>query len=387
MQQVPRSHRGSNSGFGTLLGSGALGLAALVALGLGIYAWNSPEEGDRPEDRSRDAESQGTSATDGSISSHLSHPVPLPDYGPASDGTTVADRAAVEDPSLPSLRASWEDLSDVERPVSYVDAEARFGAGDYAGASRFFAAYLEEHPDHVFGHYMLGLARLRDGRPDAAEAAFLSALDLDGHHEKALVNLARARLQMGRAADALVPMERAVEIASESNDVHRVRGRVLAALGRRDEAEAAYRTAIALDDHDSWSMNNLGLIAIERGAFTEAIPPLARAVELDSTAALFRNNLGIALERVGDFAGAISAYEGALAIDREYERAATNLDRVQELRPTQSRESLDLASLAGRFAHEFAGPSGVTAPTAPVDGLLTGAPLVGESASSGSAFE
>lgn len=412
MHQVPRSRRSSNPGFGRLLATGGLGLAALVTLGLGIYAWNAPEQGEEESTRG----SSPSAPAPGSVSS-WADPTDLADQGPATDGTTVVDRVGTEGGATGPVRADLvapaEDLTDIDRPVSYADAEARFSAGDYAGAARYFAAYVEEHPDHVWSQYMLGLSRLRDGRAEDAEVAFLAVLDRDGDHEKALVNLARARLERGRAHDALVPIERALEVAPESNDVRRVHGRVLAALGRRDEAEATYRTAIALDDQDSWSMNNLGLLAIEREAFTEAIPPLARAAEIDSTVAVFWNNLGIALERVGDFEGAISAYEAALVADLTFERATVNLGRAVALRPSQSREPIDLAEVAGRFAAEFAradfgGPAGSevgtdrganlgSAAERSVDAALVAAPLVGATevgvsvveagASAGSEFE
>ena len=75
------------------------------------------------------------------------------------------------------------------------------------------------------------------------------------------------------------------------------------------EAIDAYQRALAVDDHDVWSMNNLGLIYIEQGRSPEALPALARAVELRGNSPVFQNNLGTALERSGYPVAAAKAYE------------------------------------------------------------------------------
>ena len=56
--------------------------------------------------------------------------------------------------------------------------------------------------------------------------------------------------------------------------------RAYSAQHKTDEAIAAYRRAIALNDQDAWSMNNLGLLFLEQGFAEDAVPYLARAVEM-----------------------------------------------------------------------------------------------------------
>jgi Flp pilus assembly protein TadD len=74
--------------------------------------------------------------------------------------------------------------------------------------------------------------------------------------------------------------------------VHRLLGRTYYAQGRTDEAEAAYRRAIDLNERDAWSMNNLGLLLLETKRAEEALPLFAQAVELRKEVPEFHNNLG-----------------------------------------------------------------------------------------------
>jgi len=97
------------------------------------------------------------------------------------------------------------------------------------------------------------------------------------------------------------------------------------------EAIDAYRRAIEVNELDVWSMNNLGLLLIEKQRADEAVPLLTRAVEVRSSVPVFHNNLGMALEHIGDLTGAATAYKGALAADPGYDKAKRNLARVEAL--------------------------------------------------------
>lgn len=423
MSQVHRPQRATGPGLGSVLVYTAVSLGALVALGVAIYAWNSPDTSIATNDPGRETSATDVptrrdatgEATNGRpvASTNLSgvsrgsrggSGTDVASSGPGSDASAVrgSDSAlrAVDSGRLPleSMASAEpsagfvveqpddvEDLSDIERPVAYADAEAYFRAREYGEASRHFAAYVEDHGENAWGFYMLGLSRMRAGRADAAESAFLGALDIDPDHAKSLVNLARVRMDLGRFGDALVPIERATQLVPGDNAVLRVHARVLHNLGRVDEAAEIYLSALALDAKDVWAMNNLGLIRIEQEEFSEAVPPLARAVELDSTVAVFQNNLGIALERIGDYSGAVQAYRDATHFDESYGRAQGNLDRAEPLLPTQSRESLDLAVYAAEFASEISGDQvthlGAPGPISPVSSGTVGLNMEASAAS------
>lgn len=362
-------------GFLRVLVSFVVGLVVVVGVGVGVaYVTRS----DDPATTAR-AETRADARTDASVTardtaaarrSTTAATSQAPTSGPTpTDAALHADaiEASAADPRLEvgepvNVEASPGDTPDRDLavdsappvPVTYADAEASYLARDYDRAAEQFAVWASAHPGNVWGAYMLGLSLWKSKQLGDAETAFLGALDLDAQHLKSLINLARVRLELGNAEEALMPIERAVQIDVQSIPAHRVHARTLHNLGRRDDAARAYQEALRRDPEDAWSLNNYGWMLAEAGRFTESLPPLARAVsvgdETDAAAqAIFRNNLGAALEGAGYYNAAAEAYAAALQSDSTHARAATSLARVESLRPMQSLPDPDLRELAQQF--------------------------------------
>ncbi|HEX9729314.1 MAG TPA: tetratricopeptide repeat protein [Gemmatimonadales bacterium] len=256
--------------------------------------------------------------------------------------------------------------------VSYEDAEAVFRDGRYDEAADLFGVYASNRPENTWGHYMLGLSAWRAGQLDRAEEAFRRSIELDPAHVKSLINLARVLLELDRPDEARTTVDVALSFDPSSVDAFRVRGRTHVDLGETYLAIDDYYQALLLDERDAWSANNVGLIHIRRGEFREALPPLAHATGVRGDVAVFHNNLGIALERTGYHTAATEAFTRALELDPSYDKARTNLARVEgrEDRPTLG--DLDLIGLARSFVDEVRGllepvPEPVWEPVAPVE--------------------
>ncbi len=250
---------------------------------------------------------------------------------------------------------------DQPREVSYAEAEAAYFAGHWAEAVDLFAAYTDQHGENAWGYYMLGLSQRQDGSPEAAEQSLLTALEIAPDHVKSQVNLARVRLDLGQASDAVEPLQRALTVEPENVQAHRVLGRAYSDLGRHDDAIAAYWAALRIDPQDAWSLNNLGLLYIETERFAEAVAPLARACQLDSSVACFENNLGVALERTGHTGAAAAAFTAALAADAEYAKAAASLDRLEVSGAADQPITIDLVAVAAELRIDPDADSFVTA--------------------------
>jgi Flp pilus assembly protein TadD len=135
----------------------------------------------------------------------------------------------------------------------------------------------------------------------------------------------------------MVRLTQAVELDPNSADVQRLLGRAFTGQGKTDEAVAAYRRTIDLDARDVWSMNNLGLLLMEKERYEEALPVLQKAVSLRKSAAVFHNNLGMALEHTGNIKGAAAEYRTARIVDPGDERSKENLSRVEGVKTTEAR--------------------------------------------------
>lgn len=293
----------------SLVRAGILFGAALIvslAVGVGLYSYRS--------ERSPTRGAEDLSSTPSSVPAENAPELQV-ELAPAAEAPIAIAAPAAEE--LP--------------PVAWADAEAAFAQTRYEEAAALFARYVKANPQNPWGHYMAGLAERRSGRLEEAERAFRAALELDGNHVKARVNLARTLLDAKRPLEALAEASLAVDADSQSVDAYRVSGRALHSLGRREEAREAYGKALSLDPNDAWSLNNLSLTLIEEERFEEARSPIERAAALDSTVPCFLNNLGVVLERSGDLAGAARAYRDALALDERYERPRISLARIESL--------------------------------------------------------
>lgn len=233
-------------------------------------------------------------------------------------------------------------------PVSYTDAETAYHAGTYEEATNLFERYVADHPDNVWGMYMLGLSAWKAGDLETADVALADARAMQPEHLKSLVNHTRVLLDLDRDAEAQDAVTAALALAPADLGALRLQARLHHRTGRLDEAAASYEDILRHRGDDVWALNNLGLIRIEQERFDEALPPLARAGEL-ADAACIHNNLGVALERTGWYAQAAQAYEAALAQDAGHARATASLDRVSGLQEDPAREPLDLIAVAAGF--------------------------------------
>jgi len=270
------------------------------------------------------------------------------------DAVTVAAEHPAEIAAEPDTDAGSAIVAEPEPVVvTYGMAETAYLDGDYAGAARLFDTYTREHGANAWGHYMLGLSEWKSGDLDAAEEAFLTALEIKPDHVKSLVNYGRVLLEQDRPAEARVQLELALAADPAGIDARRVMGRIQHAAGELEEAAASYRAVLAVKDDDAWSLNNLGLIRIEQGRYDEALAPLAKASLLKPETACIQNNLGVALERTGHFGAAAEAFTAALAADEGYAKAEISLSRVEEQEAAHGSEPVDMAALAAGFT---AGP-------------------------------
>jgi tetratricopeptide (TPR) repeat protein len=319
-------------------------LVVLVAVGVAVVQIGS-NSGDPASSSIAQQSSDSRSSQPGTAQSDIYSNERAPGSLSGSDGSSSA---SANDPKAGGAE-SGAVLEKAPEPMSYAEAERLYHARDYASASVGFASYVEEHPENVWGHFMLGLSLWKGSDLEGAEAALMRGLDRDPNHLKSLINLARVRIDRGRFEPAILPAERAASLAANNAEAQRVHARALHSAGRARDAALAYSRTLQIAPDDVWALNNLGLLWIEQEEFALALPPLARAAQLDSSLATVQNNLGIALERSGCFRAATEAYARALGADSSYVKTTSNRLRAEALIVTQSVPDPDLAAVAASF--------------------------------------
>jgi predicted O-linked N-acetylglucosamine transferase (SPINDLY family) len=152
---------------------------------------------------------------------------------------------------------------------------------------------------------------------ERAIEAFAQALALDPALGAASFGLATELLVLGRAREALKILEKAVAHAPLDAPLVGRYGDALHLSGHAEDAIAAYRRAVALDDTISHAWYGLGCAELARGAYAAALPALERAAALRPAAAEARFNLATALFNLGDVERAIAALDAVRGLENE----------------------------------------------------------------------
>ena len=144
-------------------------------------------------------------------------------------------------------------LGDLRSAIATLDALARRGAadprslvmlaslltesGDLDRAAAIADAVIAAHPDFVDAYNARGVAAMRRGRHDEAQAAFRKMLELDPSSATAYANLAADDLAVHDLAAAIDALTHAVALDPRNFDALYTLGMALDAAGRRDEAK------------------------------------------------------------------------------------------------------------------------------------------------------
>jgi Tfp pilus assembly protein PilF len=116
-----------------------------------------------------------------------------------------------------------------------------------------------------------------------------------------------------------------VRHAAGTPDAYYQLARYYQGQNRHDQAIAALKKALALDESHAEAHNALGAIFAMQGRFDLALPEFQRAIEIAPAAAHLRNNLGYALYLQQRYADAVIVFEQAIALNPADKNALNNL--------------------------------------------------------------
>ena len=241
-------------------------------------------------------------------------------------------------------------------PLAPTDARIRLELGlafaakqDFEQAKTQYREALRLQPDLVQASQALSAALIAQERPEDVEAVVEAALNRPtlAPRERAglKLNLSIARVQQNRAAESLALVDEAQSLAPNLPQADYARANTLQMLGRMEEAERAYLTALnrnPLDLRAHLGLNQLlyrmaspnflrsydeaarlhpqaGALYGEKakllflaGRYDDAKAAFIRARDRDPANIAWREGLGGVLTRLNDFAAAASEYERIL---------------------------------------------------------------------------
>jgi tetratricopeptide (TPR) repeat protein len=227
---------------------------------------------------------------------------------------------------LSGLGAGCDRSPEVGPPPA---VELRRADPDVAALVRSRLAEVERSPRDAGARGRLGQALDANSMLRAAATAYEQATALDPDEARWPYHLARIHAQLGDVTGALDAMDESVRRTSRYGPAHWHRGQWWLDLGRPDEAESAFRAALAVSPASLAARVGIARVHLQRGDATRAVAALEELVRDEPDEAYFRQLYASALRRSGDESRA--RREVALAANPEEPRwADTWRDEVEQ---------------------------------------------------------
>ncbi len=205
-----------------------------------------------------------------------------------------------------------------------VDVRALIAAGDLAAAESACAALAEAGAD-ADALFTLGALRLQTGRAAEALPPLERAVALAPGAAQVQLALGLARHGAGQHDGAVEALQAAATLDPASAPSHTNLGNALKALGRYDEAALAHREALRLQPAFAEGWSNLGSTWLDAGRPAEAVRAMARAADLAPAHPEMQFNLGRACLADDDPHGAETALRRTLELAPTHVHAAVAL--------------------------------------------------------------
>ena len=268
----------------------------------------------------------------------------------------------------------------------FEDGLSRYHDGDLAGAVIQLKNALQQNPDMLTAHVLLGRALLEQSEFPAAEAAFDKALELGVSPREIAAPRGRLLMALGRAKQLLREISADGLMGDALVEVLTLRAKAMAMEGDVSGARDTFAAAIATDPSSVVPYVELVPFLIQQGdleAANERVAALLRVAPEDARTW----NLSASLHHVrGRLDEALLDYDKALSIDPTHvdarvarasllvdlkrdEDARKDLDYLAEHAKREPRSAYLRALLAGRAGDEAAAGEALTEVAALVDSL------------------
>lgn len=186
--------------------------------------------------------------------------------------------------------------------------------GDLMAAEQLMKQALELDSRRADIHANFGNLCVSLRRFDEAETAYLEALKIEPRFRQARIGLARLLIELGRANDARAEAEKLLEQDSSDAEAWNVLGSACRATRSEEDAERAFRKALAIAPGYAIARHNLGALLASVSRSEEALDELDRAASLGLKGAEIDHNRASALMALGRFDEATALLRRALEV-------------------------------------------------------------------------
>jgi tetratricopeptide (TPR) repeat protein len=209
--------------------------------------------------------------------------------------------------------------------VSALMACAHLQASHWKNSESLWSHTLACTSGNSIAHNNLGTALLQTGRADEAAIHFQKALEIQPRYAEARNNLGNVFFQKGRMDEAVADYQKALQINPKLALGRYNLGVAFLQNRRVHESVEHFQGALEIEPDFAKAHYNLGIAFVQLGRVSEAIAHYNEALEINPNYAEAEYNLGIALLQIGRLNEAVSHYNKALAINPNYVEAHNNL--------------------------------------------------------------
>jgi Flp pilus assembly protein TadD len=235
---------------------------------------------------------------------------------PAPNAQTAAPAAATPNapPTKPARKASAEERADAERLEPLPRAA-------------FWAHEVTIDPtDAIAGVRLSSALRALKQYAEALDAA-RQVLVVHPDNLDALLESARAQIGQDQAFYAIDPLKHAEKVAPRDWRAPSLMGVALQQVRRYEDADAAWRQALALSPDNPAVLSNMAMALADRGQAADAEPLLRKAAAQPGASLQVRQNLTLVL----GLQGKLGEAEKLLREDLPPDQADANLAYLQAL--------------------------------------------------------
>jgi len=225
----------------------------------------------------------------------------------ARTATALALLLALAASDLASAAASTTpSLAPAAQPPAHATAQERAAADrlDPLSRSAFWSREFDRDPSDAVAGVELATALRMLGHYDEAASTAGRVLVLHPDNLSALLESARAYIEMDKGFYALEPLKTAQAAAPRDWTVYMLQGVAREQNEQPDEARAAYLQALALSPNNPAVLSNLALWYAKHGDTQQAETLLRTAAAQPSATAQERQNLALVLGMEGRFSEA-----------------------------------------------------------------------------------
>ncbi len=228
--------------------------------------------------------------------------------------------------------------------------EAYLRKHDTAKAGQVFESITKAVPNHALAHHRLGvIARFNKNNADAL-AHFEQALKANPDFIDPLAQIAAIKVSQGKPAEARDRIRQHRELVPKNPLVYNLLGQLFTSTMEYDQAEAAFKEAIALNASILESYTSLAGLYVQTKRIDEAIREYETALSKNPKLVPAHMMLGMIYESRKQYDQAEARYQEALKINPRFAPAANNLAWLMMERGGNSDVALGYAQTAREVA-------------------------------------